>query len=74
MAGGPAGPRRRDDAEEAHRLHHGQRAPRVQCRQDASREDELQTETVAPHRRRDRTYLQPPHTHVRIHRRYVALK
>ena len=39
------GPRRRNDAEETHHLHDGQRAPRVQRRQDAAGQDELQAET-----------------------------
>lgn len=44
VAGGVARPWRWDDAEEAHRLHHGQRAPGVLRRQDAAGEDELQEE------------------------------
>lgn len=52
VARGSARPGRRDDAEEAYRVHHGQRAPRVQRRQDAARENELQTKTgVRPHLR-----------------------
>lgn len=63
VAGRAAGQRRRDDAEEAHRLHHGQRAPRVQRRQDAAREDELQAETrLRPHLQR------APHLPLRQHR------
>ena len=54
MARRAARPGRRDDAEEEDGVHHGERAPRVQRRQDAAREDELQTETgVRPHLGRD---------------------
>lgn len=48
MAGGAAGPRRRDDAEEAHRVHYGQWAPRVQRCKNATWENELQEETYIP--------------------------
>jgi hypothetical protein len=40
-AEGAEEPRRRDDAEEAADVHHGQRAPRVLCAEYAARTDEL---------------------------------